>query len=121
MKQKKRFWMIAAILIICGFASCSNEDRSAEGRLQGKNTSTKQGQQLEVYGVNGSEATARLTIDGVEIFTTSVYIGKNGIGKTGEGDAKTPTGTLHPLTAFGVKENPGTKMPYIDVTPSIFA
>ena len=111
MKQKKLIWMCAAILTICGYASCGHED----------NSNRQKGQLLEVYDVHGSEATARLTIDGKEIFTTSVYIGKNGIGKTGEGDAKTPTGTLRPLTAFGVKTNPGTKMPYIDVTPSIFA
>ena len=112
--NKKLIWAFAAALVICGacvFTCCSNED----------NASGQKGQLLEVYNVSGSEATARLTIDGKEIFTTSVYIGKNGIGKTGEGDAKTPTGTLRPLTAFGVKANPGTTMPYIDVTPSIFA
>ena len=47
--------------------------------------------------------------------------GKNGIGKTGEGDAKTPIGTLRVLSAFGVKPNPGTTMPYIDVTSSTYA
>ena len=28
---------------------------------------------------------------------------------------------LHPLSAFGIKPNPGTKMPYIDVKPTTFA
>ncbi len=82
---------------------------------------TERGQLLEVYDVKGSEATARLTVDGNVVFTTSVYIGKNGIGKRREGDGKTPTGTLHAKSAFGVKANPGTTMPYIYITPSTFA
>ena len=79
------------------------------------------GQLLEVYDVHGSEGKARLTVDGEVLFVTDVYVGKNGIGKTGEGDGKTPVGTLHPLTAFGIKPNPGTAMPYLDVTPTTFA
>lgn len=113
MKQMK-CWMLAAILTVSGtsgLTSCGNKGKGTD----------KHGQLLEVYDVKGSEATARLTIDGTEVFTTSVYIGKNGIGKTGEGDSKTPTGTLHVAKAFGVKANPGTTIPYIDVTPSIFA
>ena len=111
MKQMKQ-WVLAATLVCgtCVITCCSSED----------NPATK-GQLLEVYNVHGSEAKARLTIDGKEIFTTDVYIGKNGIGKTSEGDSKTPTGSLHVLQAFGVKSNPGTAIPYLDVTTSVFA
>ncbi len=69
------------------------------------------GQLLEIYDVHGSEGTARLTVDGKVLFTTTVYVGKNGLGKTGEGDSKTPIGTMHVLSAFGIKSNPGTSMP----------
>ena len=79
------------------------------------------GQLLEVYDVHGSEGKARLTVNGKVLFTTDVHVGKNGLGKTGEGDGKTPVGTLRPLTAFGIKPNPGTAMPYLDVTPTTFA
>ena len=79
------------------------------------------GQLLEVYDVHGSEGKARLTVDGKVLFVTDVYVGKNGLGKTGEGDGKTPIGTLRPLSAFGVKPNPGTTMPYIDVKPTTYA
>ena len=85
-----------------------------------KNSTQVKSQLLEVYDVQGSAAKARLTVDGKVLFVTDVFIGKNGIGKTGEGDAKTPTGTLRPLSAFGIKPNPGTKMPYTDITPSSF-
>ena len=76
---------------------------------------------LEIYNVQGSAGKARLTVDGKVLFTTDVYVGKNGLGKTGEGDGKTPLGTLHPLSAFGIKPNPGTTMPYIDVKPTTYA
>jgi L,D-peptidoglycan transpeptidase YkuD (ErfK/YbiS/YcfS/YnhG family) len=113
MMKKTIQWVMAATLV-CGismFTACSSDD----------NLVTEKGQLLEVFDVNGSEATARLTVDGKVLFTTSVYIGKNGLGKNGEGDGKTPVGTLRPLSAFGVKPNPGTTMPYIDVTPTIYA
>ncbi|MBP5387255.1 MAG: L,D-transpeptidase family protein [Prevotella sp.] len=109
-----RLRMLAAILTISSAimltTSCFNGGNAA-----------KKGQLLEVYDVHGCEATARLTVNGKVLFTTSVYIGKNGIGKEGEGDAKTPIGKMHVLKAFGVKPNPGTSIPYIDVTTSIYA
>ena len=109
MKKLVKCVVAAALISSLSATACSSDDKSEKGQL------------LEIYDVHGSEGTARLTIDGKVLFTTSVYVGKNGLGKTGEGDAKTPVGTLRPLSAFGIKPNPGTKMPYIDVTPTIFA
>lgn len=106
--MKKKLQMLSSIITLCSasvLAACSNNDS----------------QLLEVFNVNGSQATARLTINGNVVFTTNVYIGKNGIGKTGEGDSKTPTGTLHVVKAFGVKPNPGTAFEYIDITPTTYA
>ena len=51
----------------------------------------------------------------------TAFIGKNGLGKTREGDAKTPEGEIRPLCAFGIKPNPGTALPYIDVTDGTLA
>ena len=45
-------------------------------------------------------------------YHTMAYIGKNGLGKEKEGDAKTPAGVYHLMQGFGIKENPGTKLPY---------
>lgn len=50
-----------------------------------------------------------------------VYIGKNGMNKIKEGDAKTPYGDFEILQAFGILPNPGTSIDYIDVTPDTFA
>ena len=90
-------WMLATTLT-CGasvFTACSNND----------NPVTEKGQLLEVYDVQGCAGKARLTVDGKVLFVTDVFVGKNGLGKTGEGDGKTPVGTLRPLSAFGVETN----------------
>lgn len=55
------------------------------------------------------------------VFETDAYIGKNGTGKTGEGDAKTPLGDFGVLNAFGILENPGTALDYIDIVETTYA
>ncbi len=55
------------------------------------------------------------------VFETDAYIGKNGTGKTQEGDAKTPLGDFGVLYAFGILDDPGTALSYIDVTETTFA
>lgn len=47
------------------------------------------------------------------VMTTPAFIGKNGLGKTKEGDAKTPTGVFHFNRAFGIADDPGSKIPYV--------
>ena len=58
-------WVMAATLV-CGasvFTACSNSD----------NPVTEKGQLLEVYGVKGSAGKARLTVDGKEVISASVF------------------------------------------------
>ncbi len=50
-----------------------------------------------------------------EVLRTEGFVGKNGIGKDVEGDKKTPKGVFSMTQAFGIKKNPGTKIPYIQV------
>ena len=52
----------------------------------------------------------------VELRSESGYVGKNGIGKTREGDKRTPTGTFLLSTPFGVQPDPGSAQPYTQVT-----
>lgn len=47
------------------------------------------------------------------VMTTPGFIGKSGLGKTKEGDAKTPTGTFHFNRAFGIADDPGCAIPYV--------
>ena len=49
------------------------------------------------------------------VMTTPGFIGKNGLGKTKEGDAKTPTGVFHFNRAFGIADDPGCAIPYVKV------
>ena len=51
----------------------------------------------------------------VQIMTTPGFIGKNGLGKTKEGDSKTPVGTFHFTAAFGIAPDPGCAIPYQQV------
>ena len=51
----------------------------------------------------------------IEIMTTPGYIGKHGLGKTKEGDGKTPVGTFNFNYAFGIAQDPGCKIPYQQV------
>jgi L,D-peptidoglycan transpeptidase YkuD (ErfK/YbiS/YcfS/YnhG family) len=78
-------------------------------------------QMVVVQYKSGSSATLTMhekDADGVwrQTLTTTAYVGKNGIGKTKEGDMKTPTGTFNLKTPFGIKSNPGTSLPYVKVT-----
>ena len=48
--------------------------------------------------------------------TTPCFIGKNGLGKTKEGDLMTPVGTFTFTDAFGLADDPGCKMKYVKAT-----
>ena len=50
------------------------------------------------------------------VFSVDGYVGKNGIGKTREGDQKTPEGVYGLTQALGVCANPGTALGYTPVS-----
>ncbi|MBO5514825.1 MAG: hypothetical protein J5963_01835, partial [Schwartzia sp.] len=49
------------------------------------------------------------------VMTTPGFIGKEGLGKTQEGDGRTPVGTFRFNAAFGIAEDPGCAIPYTRV------
>ena len=105
-------WLIATfILLLAGSITACRSNSQSGGNSQ----------VLEIYDVKGSKAKAKLIIDGEVLFTTDVFIGKNGLGKQREGDLKTPVGKMSVKGAFGICDNPGTTIPYTHVTPSIFS
>ncbi len=55
-----------------------------------------------------------------QIMTTPGYIGKKGLGKTKEGDAKTPVGTFRFNYAFGIAEDPGCALEYHQVDDNAY-
>lgn len=83
----------------------------------------KKTKQVIVVSVEGKEASLSMYIktkDSVwqEIIKTKAQIGKQGIGKVREGDNKTPIGQFEFTKAFGILENPGTSLDYIQVDES---
>ena len=85
-------------------------------------------QLITVQAVSQTDARIKLfeksKENGKNIWTETLscegYIGKEGLGKTKEGDNKTPIGDFGIITAFGIKENPGTALPYVDVTENTY-
>ena len=57
---------------------------------------------------------------GKKILSCSGEVGKNGIDKQREGDKKTPTGIFNLTHGFGIKKNPGTKVPYVKVNSNLY-
>lgn len=55
-----------------------------------------------------------------QIMRCQGYVGRNGINKVREGDAKTPTGTFGFTRAFGIKTNPGSKIKYQKLNPYLY-
>lgn len=50
-----------------------------------------------------------------ETMACDAFIGREGTGKQREGDMKTPLGDYGILQVFGIKPDPGTSMPYLQV------
>lgn len=84
-------------------------------------------QLLIVESTEGSNALARYYVKGEDgswwlLHRGTAFIGRNGTGKkTSEGLARTPLGELRPLRAFGLKPDPGCRLPYIDIIPGTVA
>ena len=131
MKSEKRRIrsLLASVLLItclCLTAGCGTAGTSASGKMDltkaedspewvGKLEQAKDAEQLFVVAAVG-QTTAYISMhqkdaDGAwkQIMTTPGYIGKKGMDKEKEGDAKTPTGTYHFNYAFGINEDPGCK------------
>lgn len=85
---------------------------------------SKETTQILVIAADGTYATVSLhTQDAqgiwVENFSVKGRVGKNGIGKTAEGDGKTPTGRYQFHKAFGILPDPGiSALPYLQVDES---
>ena len=68
--------------------------------------------ELTLYQANGGKYEA--------LFSCPALIGKNGPGKQSEGDTKTPLGTWEIGEAYGLKEDPGSKVPYTQITDDMY-
>ena len=55
-----------------------------------------------------------------QIMTTPGFIGKAGLGKTKEGDNKTPVGVFHFNFAMGIADDPNCLIPYVKVDENYY-
>ena len=82
-------------------------------------------QLLLVEWCDGSNAVVRYYVKGPKGWRLrgrcDAYVGKNGVGKTREGDARTPLGELKAIRAFGILPDPGCALPFLRVTPGTVA
>lgn len=76
---------------------------------------------LLVRCTTGSEAIVTYCEEGKEIRSGEAFIGRNGAGKTREGDGKTPLGEFGVRKAFGILPDPGTAFDYVTVGPGTIA
>lgn len=86
---------------------------------------SQQTNQLILVAAHGNNATVTMCDKDengkwMEFLKTEAVIGKNGIGKTEEGDKKTPTGRYKFSFGFGTQENPGTALSYTQVDDTYY-
>lgn len=116
MKYKLLATLIIALYVVPSFA----ESSSSPKWISDLNAAQNAQQLVIVSGTNGSNARFSFhekDSSGLwhEVIHAPAYIGKNGWGKTREGDAKTPTGVYTFTEAFGILEDPGCPMGYTQV------
>ena len=95
------------------FGQPISEERNGEYRI---------GIKTAVDGDYHAELTIYQAQDGkyVEVFSCDAVVGKNGPGKQSEGDVKTPLGTWTIGEAYGIKEDPGSLLPYTQITDDMY-
>lgn len=124
---------IRLLLMILGITSASNMMGSGDMNKQENYTKdwvsewdiAQDVEQMIVVAANGTTATLSMhnkNADGEweQILESGAYVGREGIGKTKEGEAKTPIGVYHFTHAFGIKEDPGCEIPYLQVDDSYY-
>ena len=134
--KKKSIVIVAMLTLLVALAACDSGQQKKETadsgysgidvaspEWVGKLDAAKDAQQMFIVSAFSNEATdAWISLhekqdDGTwhMIMSTPGFIGKNGLGKTKEGDAKTPTGVFHFNRAFGIADDPGCAIPYVKV------
>lgn len=114
--------------MIASLIFSANQTQAAETPQWIKNLPAAQNaQQIFVVAQIGEKTTAWISMherdsDGnwQQIMTTPGFIGKNGLGKTREGDAKTPVGIFHFNKAFEISPDPQCAISYTQVDENIY-
>ena len=135
--MKPKQWIAGALLcafaaIACGAASNEQgglsalEDCPCSPAWVGALPEAETAEQLLVVAA-GEDSTAWVTLHGRAedgswrmLLETAGIIGQKGLGKTAEGDGKTPVGCFCFNAAFGIADDPGCAIPYTRVTDDLY-
>ena len=117
----KKLFLMLLIIFISGCV-CSTAPRLSPKTITQMNVADDAEQLILVGATSNSDALlvvyAKAGGQWQQVFTTHAYIGKNGLGKTKEGDGKTPEGGFHFTKAFGIAPDPGCALGYVQVDDS---
>lgn len=129
--------LMIGVLAACGEAASSSDTgapvfdtdngKARVALLQNYRNDDSVNQVLMISHTTGSDAKAyfyektEVNNAWVIVGQYDVYVGRNGMGKTAEGDAKSPCGDYEAVDAFGILPNPGTALNYIDIKPTTYA
>ena len=117
-------FLATLLLSVCSVVGAAKQDASPDWVT--KLPQAKDAKQLFVVAAVG-DTTAWISMHEKDadgnwrvLMTTPGFIGKEGMDKTKEGDAKTPNGTFHFTAAFGIAKDPGCAIPYKQVDNNIY-
>lgn len=125
--MRKLVWFLAVmVVVLLSFGAAGAEAREASPEWVRNLPAAREANQMVVVAGVG-ETTAWISLherdaagNWQELMTTPGFIGKNGLGKTKEGDAKTPVGVFGFTAAFGIAPDPGCAIPYKQVDSNIY-
>lgn len=124
--MKKVFVVLYAILALASFSVVSAAKQESSPDWVKNLPQAKTAKQLFVVaGVGKTTAWVSMHEKDTDgnwriLMTTPGFLGKEGLEKTKEGDAKTPIGTFHFNAAFGIAKDPGCVIPYKQVDKNIY-
>lgn len=124
--MKKVFVVLYAMLALASFSVVSAAKQEASPDWVKNLPQAKTAKQLFVVaGVGKTTAWVSMHEKDTDgnwriLMTTPGFLGKEGLEKTKEGDAKTPIGTFHFNAAFGIAKDPGCVIPYKQVDNNIY-
>ena len=119
--MKKFFAVLCAVFVLVASGAAGASDLSPSPDWVAELPQAKHADQLFVVaGVGKTTAWVSLHEKDQDgnwrvVMTTPGFIGKEGLGKTQEGDGRTPVGTFRFNAAFGIAEDPGCAIPYTRV------
>ncbi len=124
--MKKVFAVLWAVLVLASFSVVSAANQEASPDWVKNLPQAKEAKQLFVVaGIGKTTAWVSMHEKDADgnwrvLMTTPGFLGKEGLEKTKEGDAKTPIGTFHFTAAFGIAKDPGCAIPYTQVDNNIY-